>query len=146
MKLLRLVVPVALGALTGCTSIGLEGPYGSVSVHQPRPGYSDPPQPQHRNGSYFHEHGYTRLDIPKGHYPPPGECRLWYPDRPPGQQLPPFRCDGAVPPGAWLIEHPRDVPNQVHVKVYERSRPGVIRAIGEFEIGSGVLVRVVLDR
>ena len=24
--------------------------------------------------------------------PPPGECRVWYPDRPPGHQPPPFRC------------------------------------------------------
>ena len=37
---------------------------------------------EHRYGSgrtYFHEHGYTRLNIPRGHYPPPGECRIWYP-------------------------------------------------------------------
>jgi hypothetical protein len=29
---------------------------------------------------------------PRGHAPPPGECRLWYPGRPPGHQPPPFRC------------------------------------------------------
>jgi hypothetical protein len=54
-------------------------------------------------GSYFHEHGYTHLDIPPGHYPPLGECRIWFPDRPPGHQPPPGDCSH-VPPGAWVIE------------------------------------------
>jgi hypothetical protein len=26
------------------------------------------------------------VQIPPGHMPPPGECRIWYPDRPTGQQ------------------------------------------------------------
>ena len=46
------------------------------------------------------------LNIPKGHYPPPGSCRIWFPDRPAGQQPPPGRCDELhyqVPPGAYLI-------------------------------------------
>lgn len=150
MKALRLLVPLAFVALTGCASIGLEGPYGSVNINQPRYGYSQPPQsyPQSQKSdrSYFHEHGYTELDIPRGHYPPPGECRIWYPDRPAGHQPPPVKCGSSVPASAWLIHHPHDLPNSVHVKVYEPQRPGVIRAVGEFDIGSGVLVRVVLNR
>jgi hypothetical protein len=46
------------------------------------------------------------LKIPKGHMPPPGECRIWYPDRPPGHQPPPGDCEELqyqVPRGAWLI-------------------------------------------
>jgi hypothetical protein len=93
-------------------------------------------------GSYFYDHGYTRLDIPPGHYPPPGECRLWYPNRPPGHQPPPGGC-GAVPPGAWLIRHPRDLPDYVHVFVYDPHYPGSILAVGEFEIASGVLMRTL---
>jgi hypothetical protein len=45
-------------------------------------------------------------NIPKGHYPPPGSCRIWFPDRPPGQQPPPGPCEQLqyeVPPGAYLI-------------------------------------------
>jgi hypothetical protein len=30
--------------------------------------------------------------IPKGHLPPPGECKVWYDDRPPGQQPAPTDC------------------------------------------------------
>ena len=34
------------------------------------------------------------------------ECRIWYPDRPPNRQPPPFKCDegtGQIPPGAILL-------------------------------------------
>jgi hypothetical protein len=41
-------------------------------------------EPPRRYGRYYRP--------PHGHRPPPGECRIWYPDRPPGQQPPPFRC------------------------------------------------------
>jgi len=43
------------------------------------------------------------LNIPNGHRPPPGSCRVWYPDRPPGHQPPPTSCDVEVPEGAVLI-------------------------------------------
>lgn len=32
------------------------------------------------------------VDIPPGHYPPPGHCRVWDPDLPAGHQPPPYRC------------------------------------------------------
>lgn len=34
----------------------------------------------------------TSDGIPAGHLPPPGECRVWYYDRPPGHQPPPTSC------------------------------------------------------
>ncbi|HEV2743251.1 MAG TPA: hypothetical protein VGV91_08860 [Rubrobacter sp.] len=43
------------------------------------------------------------LKIPNGHRPPPGSCRVWFPDRPPGHQPPPGPCDVDVPAGAVLI-------------------------------------------
>lgn len=99
--------------------------------------------------SYFHRRGYTRLDIPAGHYPPPGECRIWLPDRPAGHQSPPGDCRelrGEVPPGAWLIRHPGDRRDHVYVDVYDDRRRGSVLVTGEFRIGSGVFVRVVVDR
>lgn len=98
---------------------------------------------------YFHEHGYDRLDIPKGHYPPPGECRVWYPERPAGQQPPPGKCGelaGRVPPGAWLIKHPQDDLDHVLVNVYDEHRPGRIHVVGQFEIGTGSFVRIVINK
>lgn len=44
--------------------------------------------------------------IPPGHYPPPGQCRIWNPDRPPGLQSPPGPCERLerqVPRGSYLV-------------------------------------------
>lgn len=99
--------------------------------------------------SYFHRRGYSRLTIPPGHYPPPGECRIWFPGRPPGQQPPPGDCrrvSARVPPGAWVIRHPPDLPDHVHVSVYDNRRPGSVLVVGEFKIVDGEFVRVVVDK
>lgn len=44
--------------------------------------------------------------VPPGHYPPPGQCRIWRPEVPPGRQDPPGDCDELerrVPLGAYLV-------------------------------------------
>jgi hypothetical protein len=49
---------------------------------------------------------YYRSRVPAGHLPPPGTCRIWFPDRPPGHQPPPGPCwelSRFVPRGARLI-------------------------------------------
>jgi hypothetical protein len=102
--------------------------------------------------SWFHDHGYSRRDIPPGHYPPPGLCRVWHPARPPGHQPPPGDClrlQYEAPAGAWLIGHPTDRRGHVHVSVYDAPAPlsGWRRpvVIGEFDTTSGVLGRVLAD-
>jgi hypothetical protein len=95
--------------------------------------------------SYFHQHGYTHLDIPPGHLPPPGECRVWYPGKPPGHQPPPTKCGRLrhrVPAGAWLIQRPADNPAYVDVEVYDTSRPGIVITIGIFDVNTGAFLRV----
>lgn len=96
--------------------------------------------------SYFQERGYTNLRIPEGHLPAPGECRVWYPGRPPGHQPPPGRCDRVshqVPAGAWLIRRPRDDHQHVNVHVYDERSPGIVATIGVFAANTGVFVRYV---
>jgi tetratricopeptide (TPR) repeat protein len=47
------------------------------------------------------------ITIPRGHWPPPGQCRIWFADRPPGHQPPPGSCKKLrkrVPPGAFLMQ------------------------------------------
>jgi hypothetical protein len=105
--------------------------------------------PDKDRGSYFHQHGYTRLNIPKGHYPPPGQCRIWYPGKPPGHQPPPGNCNrlrAEVPPGAWLIRHPQEDRDHVHIAVYDERRPNTVLVVGQFNIGSGIFVRIVVDK
>lgn len=102
-------------------------------------------QQKQREGhsSYFHQHGYTR--IPNGHLPPPGECRIWYPDRPAGQQPPPFKCGqarGRVEPGGWMIS-PGPQPQEVEVAVYDVQRPGIVIDVGIFDARTGSIIRVV---
>ncbi|HSJ30813.1 MAG TPA: hypothetical protein VK933_05220 [Longimicrobiales bacterium] len=44
--------------------------------------------------------------VPPGHYPKPGECRIWHSGRPPGQQPKPTACSnlmGRVPAGAFIL-------------------------------------------
>jgi hypothetical protein len=75
-------------ALVGCAASG-------GVVVGPSPGVIVSPAPQPR-----------QVDIPKGHYPPPGRCRIWVPGVPPGQQTPPGNCEELqhrVPPGAVLV-------------------------------------------
>src|SRR5690606_15972292 len=48
----------------------------------------------------------TVFHIPPGHFPAPGECRVWDPDLPPGRQSPPGARDdreGQVPAGHYLV-------------------------------------------
>jgi len=95
------------------------------------------------SSSYFHEHGHTR--IPSGHMPPPGQCRIWYPDRPPGHQPPPFRCGdshGRVEPGGMLIR-PGARPHEMEVAVYDPRRPGIVIDVGIFDANSGAMIRII---
>jgi len=44
-----------------------------------------------RYRDYDRDRGYG-YRVSRGHLPPPGECRVWLPDRPAGQQPPPTSC------------------------------------------------------
>jgi hypothetical protein len=49
---------------------------------------------------------HSAVRVPPGHMPPPGSCRVWFPDRPPGHQPPPGDCRELrhrVPQGAVLV-------------------------------------------
>lgn len=88
--------------------------------------------------SYFHKHGHTRLGLSPNQYPPPGECRVWFPGK---HQPALFNCGMVPPPGAWVLHRPRRNPGQVRVRVYDPQRPNAMLSIGEFDLRSGVFLR-----
>lgn len=68
-------------------------------------------------------------EVPPGHYPPPGECRIWYVNRPPGQQPPPARCDrlvGRVPLGAFVLYNDKAWDTRYDWRREESRRPGSV--------------------
>lgn len=75
--------------------------------------------------------GPRRLEgVPKGHYPPPGECRVWYPNRPPGHQPPSTDCRSLVgirlEPGAFVLHGDRAYDAEYDWREEERRRPGSV--------------------
>ena len=59
------------------------------------------------------------VDIPPGHMPPPGHCRIWYPGEPPGHQPPSGKCselEPAAPSGAWVLYRPDGQKRVVRVR------------------------------
>lgn len=92
----KIIIVVAIAVFFTACSHGhllIEGERGGMSVEAR----------QERGRDYRQAAGR----IPPGHMPPPGSCRIWYPNTPPGQQPPPGDCytlSRQVPPGAWLIK------------------------------------------
>jgi hypothetical protein len=72
------------------------------------------------------------LRVPRGHYPPPGECRLWYEGRPPGHQPPPARCErfiGRVPAGAFILYNDKAWDTRYDWTRHSRRNPGTVPEI-----------------
>lgn len=75
------------------------------------------------------------LEVPKGHPPPPRECKVWFPDQPAGQQPPPGDCaelSADVPPGAWLLYGSE--PSQVVVTAYHPDVEGLVVKVETFDV------------
>jgi len=59
-----------------------------------------------------------KMDIPPGHLPPAGSCRIWHPGTPPGRQPAPGDCRtlrNQIPAGAWLIQRPQQDPERYEI-------------------------------
>ena len=82
---LPIILAVAM-ALTGWSSMASADPGKDESGKGRKGGYA-----RYDEGG---ERGRYReaVRIPRGHLPPPGECRDWYRGRPAGHQPPPYRC------------------------------------------------------
>jgi hypothetical protein len=98
------IVGLAVLGVMGCASGGYP-----VVIGGPRPDVvvvGDDGDYDYERGRRGGRKSYRSLRVPRGHYPPPGACRVWYAGRPPGHQPPPMRCDrlyGRVPAGAFIL-------------------------------------------
>jgi hypothetical protein len=84
------------------------------------------------------------LDIPPGHLPPPGMCRVWLPGEPPGHQPKARSCtdiERSAPAGSWIVQRPGRDRSYVHVRVVDERRPGVVIRMQVYQIRDGKLVR-----
>ncbi len=76
------------------------------SISDSPPTGSPRPEAELQVASGEPEPAYGEVEIPRGHWPPPGKCRIWFPDRPPGHQPAPGKCKKLrhrVPSGAFLV-------------------------------------------
>jgi hypothetical protein len=81
------------------------------------------------------------LGIPEGELPAAGECRVWYPGRPSGQQPPPGGCGEAeqtAQPGSWILYRPTDDKGVVHNRVTDPVRKGEIVRIDLYDAERGI--------
>lgn len=79
------------------------------------------------------------LNIPPGHLPEPGECRIWIPGTPPGRQ--PHRASSdcetitrQAPAGSWVVYRPTADRKVVHVRVVDARRAGVLLTVRVFDV------------
>lgn len=110
--LVRLAVSLlSVAVLSGCTTVVRVQPDGPSNVYVAarasgairivRVPASRPP-----GGIAVRRDDGPAFRVPPGHYPPPGQCRIWRPEVPPGRQDPPGDCDDLerrVPLGAYLV-------------------------------------------
>src|SRR5690606_26167425 len=93
-------------------SIRIEAEFPATTVFTVRPQSSGVllfvrvPASRPSGGIHVERSRGRTFHIPPGHYPPPGQCRVWNPDLPPGRQSKPGPChrlERRVPPGSILI-------------------------------------------
>ncbi len=85
--------------------------------------------------------------VPPGHMPPPGMCRIWFPDRPPGHQPAPGACNVLavrVPHGGYLVRggyapQPRQTARATYIEGGSCDRAllgGIVGGVGGALIGN----------
>lgn len=82
----------------------------------------------------------SRLRVPPGHYPPVGQCRVWFPGRPPGHQPKPAACsrvERVAPAGSWILFRPANDRKVVHARVVDPRRDGVVVVVRVYDADKG---------
>lgn len=108
-------------AVTGCAVVVSDHPRGGPVVVSPPP---DPPAPAVPRAVVARPRS---IKVPPGHYPPPGQCRVWHPGRPPGHQPPPVPCDRVVAePGTFVLYNGKAWDGDYDWRGHARRHPGSV--------------------
>lgn len=116
-----LAVLCLTAAVTGCAVVVSDHPRGGSVVVSPPP---DPPPPAVPRAVAARPRS---IKVPPGHYPPPGQCRVWHPGRPPGHQPPPVGCDRIVAaPGTFILYNGTAWDGDYDWRGHARRHPGAV--------------------
>lgn len=99
-----------------------------------------PPESQPARG----QNTRITLGVPPGHLPPPGQCRVWIPGRPPGRQARARSCDGIerdAPAGAMILYRPDEDRRIIRVRYIDDRRAGIVIRIRIFDAETLAFVR-----
>jgi hypothetical protein len=111
---------------------------GACSALQPAPETKPAPQAKQSRSTA------ATLGVPPGHLPPPGQCRVWVPGKPPGHQAKARPCGGierTAAAGSWVLYRPGKDKKVVHVKEVDSRRSGVIVRLRIYDAQSGNFIR-----
>jgi hypothetical protein len=128
---MRILTFAAIAALVCCTACATR----VVSSANPKPR----PLPPHTVTGPV-----ASLKIPPGHYPAPGECRLWFPGRPPGHQPPSSPCHSLhhdIPLGAWVLYRPIEDRKVIELTAYHEAEPRVVVSVSYYDAKTGRFLR-----
>ncbi|MBZ0267964.1 hypothetical protein K8I85_07400 [bacterium] len=133
MSWIRLSIPLLLLSLAACSS-------GRIVVHSG----GAAPEPVHHGSASSPVHPVkgpvASLGVPPGHFPPPGQCRIWMPGVAAGKQAKCVPCtsiDGGIPLGAWVLYRPSREKNVVRVTTYDRRSPESVMSVEWYDAASG---------
>jgi hypothetical protein len=85
----------------------------------------------------------SRLHVPPGHYPRPGQCRVWFPGRPPGHQPRAGSCSAierTAPAGSWILYRPTSDKRVVHARVIDPKHDGVVVVVRIYDADRGTYI------
>lgn len=133
----RLVIPLLLLPTAACSSGRIVLPSGGSA-----------PEPVHHGSGRSSPHPMqgpvASLGIPPGHYPPPGQCRIWMPGVAADRQAKCVPCtsiDGEIPLGAWVLYRPSREKGVLRVTTYDRRAASSVVSVDWYDAANGKRVQ-----
>lgn len=123
------------GLMLASTAAGVIGCGGKAGSSQPEPAVV------FEDRLVVDEHDdRSPLRIPPGHLPAPGQCRVWHPGRPPGQQPRAESCaqaEASAPAESWILYRPREDRRLIHVRIVDPDQAGAILRVRVYDAERG---------